>query len=89
MDVLGYFLGAAIRNIIVLAIFFVVIKLLKKPVSQFGARLSGIAMFFFMTILPMIFSGEVIINLLLGALLGYFTYAAAYRANLSTGERPK
>lgn len=89
MNIFGYLLGAALRNIIVLAIFFLVMKMLRKPVSRYGARLCGIVMFFIMTIFPIIFSGEVIINLLLGALLGYYIYIAAYRANLDTDEHPK
>ena len=81
MDVIGYFFGALLRTVIILVIFFIIIRLLKRPLTKDAAKALGIGMFIVFTILPIVFSGEVIINIIMGAATGYFSYILGFRAN--------
>lgn len=81
MDVIGYFFGALLRTFIILVIFFIIIRLLRRPLTKDAARVLGIAMFIVFTILPIVISGEVIINIIMGVATGYFSYILACRAS--------
>lgn len=81
MDVIGYFFGALLRTAIILVIFFIAVKLLKRPLTNDAARVLGVAMFIVFTVFPIIFSGEVIINIIMGVATGYLSAKLAFWAN--------
>jgi hypothetical protein len=82
MDVIGYFFGALLRTAIIVILFFIIIKIFfKRPLSREAARVLGIGMFIIFTLLPIIFSGEVIINIIMGFATGYACTKIAYWAS--------
>ena len=77
MDTAGFFFGAAFRTLVVLIVFFFIIRKVRRPFTRLSAQICGIAMFLFFTVIPIVMTGEVLINLCMGAVTGYASYYIA------------
>jgi hypothetical protein len=78
----GLAIGALIRTAIILIIFGVIIKLISRPISRKTSTIIGICFGVVVTVIPIIVSvstiGDVLINVVFGALTGFGAYKISY-----------